>query len=80
MVEQADNPPVLAAFRDASWCAKPDTRTAKRGHVLGEDGHAACGLVAVMCDPEPAESIPELLRCQRAGCRGRWPSSHPESF
>ncbi|CRP83381.1 hypothetical protein ACM7LV_27495 [Pseudomonas aeruginosa] len=39
MVEQTENPPVLAAFRDASWWAKPDTRTAKRGHVLREDGH-----------------------------------------
>ncbi|HEK4046057.1 TPA: hypothetical protein SL338_003053 [Pseudomonas aeruginosa] len=80
MVQQTENRPVLAAFRDASWLAKPDTRTAKRGHVLREDGHAACGLVAVMCDPEPAESIPKLLRCQRAGCRDRWPISYPEPY
>lgn len=65
--------PVLAAYRDASWLNRPDTRTPKRGHVLRANGQAACGLVAMMGDPEPAEGVPELLRCKRPGCRDKWP-------
>lgn len=77
MTEKAPDQ-VQAAYRDASWWPRPDTRTVKRGHVLREDGRAACGLVAAMCDPESAEDIPEALRCRRAGCRERWPASPPE--
>ncbi|UHH01018.1 hypothetical protein [Pseudomonas sp. 7-41] len=65
MIEQTEAPPLLAAFRDASWCSNPDTRTPKR---------AACGLVAVMCDPEPAEDVPDWQRCKRPGCRSKWPA------
>ena len=70
-----DNPEAVAqaAYRDASWFNNPDTRTPKRGHILRADGRPACGLVAVMCDPEPADCIPEILRCKRPGCRQRWP-------
>lgn len=78
MTEPTETPPVLAAYRDASWWPNPDTRTPKRGHVLRADGRAACGLVAVMCDPEPAELIPEGLRCCRSGCRDKWPKAAPE--
>jgi hypothetical protein len=78
MTEQTQSPPVQAAYRDASWHRRPDTRTPKRGHVLREDGRATCGLVAVMCDPEPAELIPEGLRCCRPGCRDKWPTAAPE--
>lgn len=67
-------PVALAAYRDASWVNNPDTRTPKRGHILRADGRAACGLVAVMCDPEPADCIPETLRCRRPGCRQAWPA------
>lgn len=75
MTEQVQASPLLAAYRDASWWPNPDTRSVKRGHVLRADGRAACGLVAFMCEPEPAELIPADLRCQRAGCRSKWPSS-----
>ena len=74
MIEQTEAPPLLAAFRDASWFPNPDTRTPKRAHVLRADGRAACGLVAVMCDPEPAEDVPDWQRCKRPGCRGKWPA------
>jgi len=67
--------PLLAAYRDASWWPNPDTRTVKRAHILRADGRAACGLVAAMCDPEPAELIPDQLRCRRAGCCDKWPAS-----
>lgn len=69
---------VQAAFRDASFLPNPDTRTVKMAHVLRADGTPACGLHAMMCDPEPAERIDLVLRCQRAGCRQRWPGSAVE--
>lgn len=69
---------VQAAFRDASFLRNPDTRTVKMAHVLRTDGTPACGLHALMCDPEPAERIHDVLRCKRAGCRQRWPSTTPD--
>lgn len=65
---------VQAAFRDASWVNRPDTRSPKRAHIVREDGTPACGLFAVLCEPEPAEGIPDVLRCKRPGCRSRWPA------
>jgi hypothetical protein len=67
-----------AAFRDASFLRNPDTRTVKMAHVLRADGTPACGLHALMGDPEPAERIRGVLRCQRAGCRQRWPDTDPD--
>jgi len=78
MTEQTETLSVQAAYRDASWHRRPDIRSVKRAHVLRADGRAACGLVAVMCDSEPAELIPGPLRCQRAGCRDQWPAAQPE--
>ncbi len=72
-------PVALAAYRDASWVNNPDIRTPKRGHILRADGRVACGLVAVMCDPEPADGIPEILRCMRSGCRQAWPADTLET-
>lgn len=73
MTAPTKKPPVLAALRDASWLANPDTRSPKRAHVLRADGRAACGLVAVMSNPEPAEDVPDWQRCQRPGCLVKWP-------
>lgn len=67
-----------AAFRDASFWRKPDTRFAKMAHVLRADGTPACGLNAMMGDPEPAEGVQVVLRCKRAGCREKWPTTDPE--
>jgi len=64
-----------AAFRDASFLNNPDTRTPKRAHVLNEDGTPRCGLMAMMGDPEPADQIPDNLRCKRPGCRQAWPAT-----
>lgn len=74
MTESPETPPLQAAYRDASWWPNPDTSSVKRAHVLRADGHAACGLVAFMGDPEPADLIPEALRCRRGGCRAKWPA------
>lgn len=73
MTQPIEVAPVMAALRDASWWSNPDTRTPKRSHVLRVDGRAACGLVAAMCDPEPAENVPDWQRCKRPGCRETWP-------
>lgn len=64
---------IEAAYRDASWYANPDVRTPKKAHVLKADGRPACGLVAMMCPAVPADSIPDIFRCKRAGCRSGWP-------
>ena len=70
--------PVLAAWRDASWWPKPGV--AKRYHIIAESGWAACNQkTGMLCDlpgpggPGPAARIPSQLRCQRNGCRQRWP-------
>lgn len=67
-----------AAFRDASFWSKPDTRSAKMAHILRDDGTPACGLNAMMGDPEPAEGVHVVLRCKRPGCRDRWPKTEPD--
>lgn len=64
--------PVMAAFRDASWFSRPDTRSPKRAHVMITDEKAACGLQSVFSDPVLAEDIPMFQRCNRPGCRGKW--------
>lgn len=69
---------LIAAFRDASFWRKPDTRFAKMAHVLRADGTPACGLHAMMGDPEPAERIQVVLRCKRPGCREQWPTTDPD--
>ncbi|TPG88256.1 hypothetical protein EAH72_33405 [Pseudomonas caspiana] len=74
--EQQDT--LQAAFRDASFWRHPDTRTVKMAHVLRADGSPACGLQALMGDPEPAENIQVVLRCKRSGCIERWPKNDPE--
>ncbi|MBH3307941.1 hypothetical protein [Pseudomonas mosselii] len=70
-------PALQAAFRDASWFRRPDVRSVKMAHVLRADGTPACGLVAMMCDPEPAAGVHVALRCRRPGCAGRWPDNDP---
>lgn len=78
MTELTENPPILAAYRDARYSPPPKNGTSKRGHVLRADGLAACGLVMFMGDPEPAEQIPGALRCSRKGCHDKWPTATPE--
>ena len=65
---------IQAAFRDASFLRNPNTPTVKMAHVLRADGSPSCGMLALMGEPEPAELVGVLLRCQRAGCRQRWPN------
>ncbi|MBM5458697.1 hypothetical protein H8F21_14100 [Pseudomonas sp. P66] len=40
-------PVLMAAFRDASFWRRPDTRFAKMAHVLCADGKLACGIAAI---------------------------------
>lgn len=81
MMANADTQDELqAAFRDASFFRNPDTRTVKRAHVLRPDGTPYCGLLAVMCDPEPADGIEDFQRCKRPGCRQRWPQTEQVSL
>ncbi|MNJ43261.1 hypothetical protein D3C77_382600 [compost metagenome] len=77
MTTTEQRPVLQAAFRDASFVSKPDTRSVKMAHVLRPDGSAACGIFAVMGDREPAGTIHTTLRCKRAGCKGLWPQNDP---
>lgn len=69
-----------AAWRDASWLDRPGR--AARYHMVAEDGGAECsGMALVLDDMTPerkdltrdAAGVPEHLRCQRHGCKERWP-------
>lgn len=62
----------MAAQRDASWLNYPDTRTPKRYHIV-IDSKPACGAQMLMQDPELADTVPVSSRCQRPGCKSRWP-------
>lgn len=65
---------VMAALRDANWYARPNTRTPKRYHVVAQDDRPACGAPMLLCEPIEAERVDVILRCQRPGCKGRWPA------
>lgn len=73
-------PYAWAARRDASFLDRPNTRRPKKWHVDRGDGIAAC------CNPRdppawllaegtrmPSGDVPPGSRCQRPGCRTRWP-------
>ena len=75
MAEPEPAPEVRAAMRDASFANSPGV--AARYHVV-VDGHPACNqtnrsMVLVTEADQPAETIPESLRCQRPACRKLWP-------
>ena len=79
MTGPTKEPRVMAAQRDAAWYNRPDVRSIKQYHVVKVDG---CSFFAA-CDPNrmllseysevPADEAPMRLRCQRSGCRVRWP-------
>jgi len=69
-----------AAWRDASWYRKPGT--ASKYHVVGDDSGSACNGAPLPLESAglpvrdqtvPAASVEEHLRCQRRGCKERWP-------
>jgi hypothetical protein len=66
---------LLAATRDASWYARPNTRSLKAWHLLGEGGRSLCGLPALDVENSmPAEDVSEDGRCRRSGCVQWWPT------
>ena len=69
---------IKAAFRDASFFSRPDTRFSKKAHIVLDGSNPACGLRTVLCDTEPAVGISKFLRCQRKGCCEHWPTAVPE--
>lgn len=65
-----------AATRDASWYRRPNVRTVKVYHIVTDEGLSACrGSLLVYENAIPAIEAPQGLRCQRAGCKGRWPKN-----
>lgn len=79
---------VRAALRDASWYRRPNTGSKPLTyHVLVGplvQNRGACGGLLVATDSlardltESAESVRPHNRCQRPGCKARWPA-YPES-
>lgn len=77
-------PYAYAALRDATFLSRPETRTVKKWHVDRGTGTAACSNAASWsskCNPmldettrKPAGEVFEWVRCQRPGCRVRWPA------
>lgn len=70
---------LLAALRDASWHYTPGT--AWKYHVI-VDEYAACSrprsdgwprMTLAEFTERFAVDVPDGLRCQRPGCRQRWP-------
>lgn len=71
-----------AAGRDASWYRRPNTRGGKKMHVMADDGTAACNKLIPLCVKyaEPAEVVEHDQRCQRRGCKDRWPATPNVDF
>jgi hypothetical protein len=77
-------PYAWAALRDATFLRCPETRTVKRWHVDRGSGIAACSSPtgwSSRCNPMldtdmrmPAGEVARRHRCQRPGCRVRWPT------
>lgn len=77
---------IRAALRDASWYNRPGR--ASRYHVIpateetGSLGafdaatRSSCGLPVTVADYATValEDVAKHMRCQRRGCRERWPS------
>jgi len=76
-----------AAIRDASWYRRPSTHGKDLiYHVVRDEVHpeeGACGVPVIGFESFgidvtiPAESVPLHNRCQRPGCRARWPEYKP---
>jgi hypothetical protein len=72
--------PGRAALRDASWFRSPGA--ASKYHVVSDDGGSACSGMPLVLETTGlpvrdvtvnAGSVKAGLRCQRKGCRERWP-------
>lgn len=65
---------LMAMLRDASAFNYPDVRKPKKYHVEVDDAIGACtGDPLVEFTAKPAVEVPAHQRCQRPGCRVRWP-------
>lgn len=65
---------VMAAFRDASWYSNPDTGTSRKYHISIDD-MAACNRQVPLYEDGAveADTVYPHMRCQRRGCKSRWP-------
>lgn len=67
---------LLAALRDASYFANPNTSSIKRYHLFGENKRPLCGSKMVLCSEngiDPSQ-VCEELRCKKPGCKSAWPA------
>ena len=77
-------PFAYAALRDASWLSRPDVRTVKKWHVDRGNATPACSNEHSWSSRNnpfladftrmPVDQVAEHVRCQRPGCRVRWPT------
>lgn len=68
----------IAAVKDSS--SRNSRGGGKLYHVMGDRGVSACGEWP-MCEDMgyPLNQIPEILRCQRKGCRELWQPADPQA-
>lgn len=65
---------IMAAQRDASFFRNPDCTHVKQYHIVSDGYGSRCG--TVMLDTATllhASHITDGLRCQRNGCKQKWP-------
>lgn len=85
-IEQRETAPVLAAYRSPNFNDHAERRPLLRFHVVLDNGEPACGMAGGLYGeiwvaayrPEPAELVPVGVRCQRSGCKERWPAPMAE--
>lgn len=66
---------LVAMLRDASWFDRPDTWSPKQYHVDAGNAIGACtGNPLAEFTAVPAVEVRANMRCQRPGCRVRWPN------
>ena len=66
----------MAALRDVSlYVSGGASRSAYAWHIVADDGMtSACGIPILGDETMPVSSLgPRDYRCQRPGCRVRWP-------
>lgn len=71
---------IRASTRDASFYRRPNVRSVKVYHVIDKPGWSACGRMLyethdALTDGRDAAEVPAGLRCQRPGCKTRWPAT-----
>jgi hypothetical protein len=61
----------VGGHRPGAW--SPKYHVVDGNHPVRGESWSACGTVFLIAGGFPAETISEIQRCRRRGCRERWP-------